>query len=853
MTPQYMSTAKKLAILDNDALGQFAEANKNDAMMLAMAMSEKARRDAIKADQMAQAAPMGMQPTVKEQKVAELRQQAGLTALPAPTMEAMGTRAAKGGIMTYAGGGFTNAQIIEMVRKEAAKRGINPDTAERILRIENSKLDPKASPKTSTAFGLFQTTDDTWDLVGGDPKKKDSVEEQIRVGLNLIQDNDTKLGDRLGRQPTPSESYAAHFFGLGNALKVLNAEPGTKIEDILVGEEGKAAIKANKELLAGKTAGDVIGAFTQKMGVEPAKEEVPAYLSAASVPTAEGIAREQAQAAQNIAAERARVEGLPVGERLLGAGEAGLSALTGAASIPVAGAMALFGPRQEGESAEQAFARRAEAMTFAPRTAEGQRQLKEFGKAIEETKLPPVLPGVMGTAGTTPARRGAISDAAFLAGKADEAQAAVGAAQRAATPALQSPQAAARSAKQRAAAQQAQAELSASERVLGTTPRELAEARAEQAAAIKASQSYRSARERQQLQNEIAAGDARLRALGVDTKEPPVQRQPRNLVMEAQETATRARLSPLEQKVRGLQGILDEKKQNLAPTAADVLAAEQRAEAAARATRQAQEKAAAALPEAQRRAAGAMSAADEAVARAAQAPGQQLVMPVVTPTAALAGPKPEGGIRDLAKGTAAPIAAMTPDEQAGLASQTAAFARGEEPDFEVGDPAVLGEQFVKNLPKEEQEGLRGLLGKLDNDFYLSLGIGLLSQPDFGQGLAYGTQLYMTRKDAKTKAEAKAKETASEIAEREARTEYARAQTDVLRSGQRQRQAALEQARKEYEDWVSSVEGITATAAQKEAKRGQLQRQYLGQYGLTPLGMSVQSSSLMPGFKLLGQD
>ena len=844
MTPQYMSTAKKLAILDNDALGQFAEANKNDAMMLAMAMSEKARRDAIKADQMAQAAPMGMQPTVKEQKVAELRQPAGLAALPASNMEAMGTRAAEGGIMTYAGGGFTDEQILNKVRAEAARRGLNPDTVLGILRAENAKLDPTASPETSSAFGLFQTTEATWKAMGGDPKKKTDVDEQIRVGLDLIQDNDTKLGDALGRQPTPTESYTAHVVGLGKAIQMGQAAPDAKVEDIL----GEAAVKANPTLFKGKTVAQATDILGQKIGAGAPEDRTPAYLRQTTVPTAEGIAREQAQTTQNIAAERARVEGLPVGERLLGAGEAGLSALTGAASIPVAGAMALFGPRQEGESAEQAFARRAEAMTFAPRTAEGQRQLKEFGKAIEETKLPPVLPGVMGTAGTTPARRGAISDAAFLAGKADEAQAAVGAAQRAATPALPSPQAA----KRRAAAQQADAELSASERVLGTTPRELAEARAEQAAAIKASQSYRSARERQQLQNEIAAGDARLRALGVDTEVPPVQRQPRNLVMEAQETATRARLSPLEQKVRGLQGILDEKKKDLTPTAGDRLAAEQRAEAAARAQLQAQERAAAALPEAQRRAAGAMSAADEAVARAAQAPGQQLVMPVVTPTAALAGPKPEGGIRDLAKGTAAPIAAMTPDEQAGLASQTAAFARGEEPDFEVGDPSVLGEQFVKNLPKEEQEGLRGLLGKLDNDFYLSLGIGLLSQPDFGQGLAYGTQLYMTRKDAKTKADAKAKETASEIEERKARTEYYKGQTEALTSGQRQRQAALEQARKEYEDWVGGVEGITATAAQKEAKREQLQRQYLGQYGLTPLGMGVQSSSLMPGFKLLGQ-
>lgn len=852
-----MSTAKKLAILDNDALGQFAETNKNDAMMLAMAMSEKARRDAIKADQMAQAAPMGMQPTVKEQKVAELRQQAGLTALPAPTMEAMGTRAAKGGIMTYAGGGFTDEQILNKVRAEAARRGLNPDTVLGILRAENAKLDPTASPETSSAFGLFQTTEATWKAMGGDPKNKTDVDEQIRVGLDLIQDNDTKLGDALGRQPTPTESYTAHVVGLGKAIQMGQAAPDAKVEDIL----GEAAVKANPTLFKGKTVAQATDILGQKVGAGAPEDRTPAYLRQATVPTAEGIAREQAQTAQNIAAERARVEGLPVGERLLGAGEAGLSALTGAASIPVAGAMALFGPRQEGESAEQAFARRAEAMTFAPRTAEGQRQLREFGKAIEETKLPPVLPGVMGTAGTTPARRGAISDAAFLAGKADEAQAAAAAAQRAATPALQSPQAAARSAKQRAAAQQAEAELSASERVLGTTPRELAAAEADLAAtAAQAARGSRDATTQRRLANIQSELDARARATGVrPIGAEPVQRQPRNLVMEAQERLAQAaqeRLSPLEQKVRGLQGILDEKKQNLAPTAADVLAAEQRAEAAARATRQAQERAAAALPEAQRRAAGAMSAADEAVARAAQAPGQQLVMPVVTPTAALAGPKPEGGIRDLAKGTAAPIAAMTPDEQAGLASQTAAFARGEEPDFEVGDPSVLGEQFVKNLPKEEQEGLRGLLGKLDNDFYLSLGIGLLSQPDFGQGLAYGTQLYMTRKDAKTKAEAKAKETASEIAEREARTEYARAQTKVLESGDRNRATALKMAQDAYEEWVKDFGkegGALANQTDKAAKLAQLQRAMLAEFGLTPRGMGVQSSSLMPGFKLLGQD
>ena len=853
---EFFSTTKKLAILDNAGLAEFAKMNRNDPILIGMAINEKNRRDALKQNQIAQSAPMGPQPTVVESEIGQMAPQQmasqGIAGLPAPTMEAMGQRASSGGIMRYAGGGFTNVQIIEMVREEAARRGINPDTAERILRIENSKLDPKASPKTSSAFGLFQTTEDTWKSLGGDPKKKDSVEEQIRVGLNLIQDNDTKLGDSLGRQPTPSESYAAHFFGLGNALKVLNAEPGAKIEDIV----GAAAVKANPELLKGKTAGDVMGTFTQKMGVEPAKEEVPAQLSAASVPTAAGIKREEGERQAARAAEAQRIEEEGVGQKLLGVGEAGLTALTGALSIPVAGVGALTGiGRREGETEEQALARMTEAMTYAPRTEAGQRMTGELGRVIEESKLPPFMPGLTGMARSTPARRGALQDAALLAGKADEAQAAAAATQRAATPVLQSPEAAARAARQRAAGQQAQAELSASERVLGTTPRDLAAAQAEQAAAIKASQAYRSAREARQLQNEIAAGDARLRALGVDTKEPPVQRQPRNLVMEAQETATRARLSPLEQKVRGLQGILDEKKQNLAPTAADVLAAEQRAEAAARSSRLAREKAAAELPKAQERAAGALTAADEAAARAGAMPGRQTSIAPMAPTPGLALARGQGGLRDIAPGAAAPAA--EPDFEYGDPN-VLAFARGQEPDPEYGDPGVLasyrqaGKQVIDSLPKEEKEGLAGLLGRIDNDLYTAMGIGLLSGSNWQEGLALGGQLYMKRKDAKLAREAKSKETASEIAEREARTAESRARTEVLTSGVRQREAALKQASTDYNKWLGTAAGIVATPAQQRQKLMELQSQQLAQYGLTPVGMGVESSSAFPGFKLLGQ-
>jgi hypothetical protein len=788
MTPQYMSTAKKLAILDNDALGQFAEANKNDAMMLAMAMSEKARRDAIKADQMAQAAPMGMQPTVKEQKVAELRQPAGLTALPAPTMEAMGTRAAKGGIMTYAGGGLTDEQILNKVRAEAARRGLNPDTVLGILRAENAKLDPTASPETSSAFGLFQTTEATWKAMGGDPKKKTDVDEQIRVGLDLIQDNDTKLGDALGRQPTPTESYTAHVVGLGKAIQMGQAAPDAKVEDIL----GEAAVKANPTLFKGKTVAQATDILGKKVGYTPTKvediERQPMVM-----------AEDDPLGAVQMPEERARTG-------LVKPKEFAVEAAKGLADIPTAYIPGLIG---DVEGLGRLGLRAAGADVSQETLFPGSQQFREaFAKAYPE---------LFGE--TTDPRRRGIREGVSVAGSSITRLpgAAVRAATKAPTPGLRALETDLAAARQEAAAlkdaatpritDQRPAPSSAKPAVVGPQPMD-------PAARLAAVEEKRRA----------AANAAR-----AEIGEPPIPPKPAAAAEAPRPSAE---------------------------------AAEQAAESAARAQRVARDEAAKQLPGAQQKVsmleASAQKAEEARRAAAAAAPGgarqgiKDLARAATVGAQATMG-EPEGGIRDLAKGTAAPIAAMTPDEQAGLASQTAAFARGEEPDFEVGDPSVLGEQFVKNLPKEEQEGLRGLLGKLDNDFYLSLGIGLLSQPDFGQGLAYGTQLYMTRKDAKTKAEAKAKETASEIAEREARTAYAKAQTKVLESGDRNRAAALKQASTDYNKWLGTLAGTVATPAQQRQKLMELQTQQLAEYGLTPVGMGLQSSSLMPGFKLLGQD
>lgn len=777
---EFFSTTKKLAILDNAGLAEFAEINKNNPILLGMAVNEKNRRDALKQNQIAQSAPMGPQPTVVESKIGQMAPQQmasqGIAGLPAPTMEAMGQRASSGGIMRYAGGGFTNVQIIEMVREEAARRGLSPDTVERILRAENAKLDPKASPDSSSAFGLFQTTEGTWKALGGDPEKKTDVKEQIRVGLNLIEDNETKLGEALGRQPTPGESYTAHVLGLGTGLKVINADPGADVEEIV----GEKVVKANPTLFKGKTVAQATDILGKKVGYSPTKvedvERAPMVMGEddplGTVEMPEEKARTGLVKPKEFFKEAGKgildiptayIPGLP-GD-IEGLGRLGLRA----AGVDVSQETVLPGSEKFRGAFEKAYPELF-GKTDDPRLRGIREGTSVAGSGI--TRLPgAVVRGV--TKAPTPGLRALETD---LAAARQEAAAL----KDAATPRLPAPSSA-----------------------KPTDP-------AARLAAI-------------EEKRRLAANAAR-----AEIGQPPIPPKPAaprpsaEAAEQAAESAARAKRVARDEAVKQLPGA--EQKVGMLESAA------QKAEEARRA-------AAAAGP-------GGAKQGLKDLARAATV-GAQATMD-----------EGKGGIRDLARG-AAPVGAITPDEQAGLdsqamATQAMAFASGEPGDFDVGDPAKYGKELIDALPKEEKEGLAGLLGRIDNDLYTAMGIGLLSGSNWQEGLALGGQLYMKRKDAKLAREAKAKETEAEIEERKARTAESRARTDVLTSGVRQRQAALEQARKEYEDWASSVKGITATETEKQAKRIQLQREYLAQYGLTPVGMGLQSSSLMPGFKLLGQ-
>src|SRR5438128_5747091 len=117
-----------------------------------------------------------------------------------------------------------------------------------------SNFNPKASASTSSARGLFQFIDQTWlgtvkeagsqlgygkyaDAIAknfsgsysvSDPtaraaimKLRDDPDAASSMAAVLTQSNSFKLTGRIGRRPSDSELYMAHFMGVGGAGKLI--------------------------------------------------------------------------------------------------------------------------------------------------------------------------------------------------------------------------------------------------------------------------------------------------------------------------------------------------------------------------------------------------------------------------------------------------------------------------------------------------------------------------------------------------------------------------------------------------------------------------------------------------------
>jgi Transglycosylase SLT domain len=148
-------------------------------------------------------------------------------------------------------------KIANSIKQAASNTGASFEYLLTTAKME-SNFNPKAAATTSSARGLFQFIDQTWlgtvkeagsqlgygkyadaisktssgsyyvndpSMRGSIMKLRDDPTAASSMAAVLTQSNSFKLTGKIGRRPTDSELYMAHFMGVGGAAKLIsNAE-----------------------------------------------------------------------------------------------------------------------------------------------------------------------------------------------------------------------------------------------------------------------------------------------------------------------------------------------------------------------------------------------------------------------------------------------------------------------------------------------------------------------------------------------------------------------------------------------------------------------------------------------------
>lgn len=135
--------------------------------------------------------------------------------------------------------------LIGEIGKEKGLDGEGCALLKRIAHVESNGNGKAKLPiredgtRATDAYGLFQFLSRTWKyLVKKYPQELtmdgiNSHRQQVIAAVYYTKENEQKLTTTLGNSPTLGQLYLAHFLGAEGALKVLTADPATRIDTLL--------------------------------------------------------------------------------------------------------------------------------------------------------------------------------------------------------------------------------------------------------------------------------------------------------------------------------------------------------------------------------------------------------------------------------------------------------------------------------------------------------------------------------------------------------------------------------------------------------------------------------------------
>lgn len=152
----------------------------------------------------------------------------------------------------------------QLLATKAEQVGINPSDALTIAHLESgANFSASAQNKSSSANGILQVIDSSWDRLGGG--NRNDLNEQIRVGLLHMKEANSYIAKKIGRKPVAHEQYLGHLLGPAGAVKVLKADPNAMLIDVVRQYDAKNANAiVNNNRMTGMTVGQAISKWEQK-------------------------------------------------------------------------------------------------------------------------------------------------------------------------------------------------------------------------------------------------------------------------------------------------------------------------------------------------------------------------------------------------------------------------------------------------------------------------------------------------------------------------------------------------------------------------------------------------------------